>query len=108
MPFISSSNVSASAHSHDSPASDPYHNMIPWIAAGSPGVIFGDIGISPLYSLHECFHGPPHAIAPTVDNVLGVLSLSSVYASYTVAGSENPSCIKYNKAMIAVWERKER
>ena len=38
------------------------------------GVVFGDIGTSPLYSLRECFHGP-HAVAATHDNVLGVLSL---------------------------------
>jgi len=38
------------------------------------GVVFGDIGTSPLYSLRECFHGA-HAVPPTHDNVLGVLSL---------------------------------
>jgi KUP system potassium uptake protein len=38
------------------------------------GVVFGDIGTSPLYALRECFHGA-HAVAPTHDNVLGVLSL---------------------------------
>ena len=38
------------------------------------GVVFGDIGTSPLYALRECFHGP-HGIAPTPANVLGVLSL---------------------------------
>jgi KUP system potassium uptake protein len=38
------------------------------------GVVFGDIGTSPLYALRECFHGP-HAMTPTPDNVLGVLSL---------------------------------
>ena len=29
------------------------------------GVVFGDIGTSPLYSLRECFHGP-HAVAATL------------------------------------------
>lgn len=38
------------------------------------GVVYGDIGTSPLYALRECFHGP-HAIEPTRANVLGVLSL---------------------------------
>jgi KUP system potassium uptake protein len=38
------------------------------------GVVFGDIGTSPLYALREGFYGP-HAIAPTPENVLGVLSL---------------------------------
>lgn len=38
------------------------------------GVVYGDIGTSPLYALRECFHGP-HAIAPSAANILGVLSL---------------------------------
>jgi KUP system potassium uptake protein len=38
------------------------------------GVVYGDIGTSPLYALRECFHGE-HGVAPTHDNVLGVLSL---------------------------------
>jgi KUP system potassium uptake protein len=38
------------------------------------GVVYGDIGTSPLYAIRECFHGP-HAIAPTPVNILGVLSL---------------------------------
>ena len=38
------------------------------------GVVYGDIGTSPLYALKECFFGS-HALPPTHDNVLGVLSL---------------------------------
>jgi len=38
------------------------------------GVVFGDIGTSPLYALRECFGGP-HGVALTADNLLGVLSL---------------------------------
>ena len=38
------------------------------------GVVFGDIGTSPLYAIRECFNGP-HAVAVTHDHVLGVLSL---------------------------------
>ena len=38
------------------------------------GVVYGDIGTSPLYAIRECFYGP-HAVAPTHDHVLGVLSL---------------------------------
>jgi KUP system potassium uptake protein len=40
------------------------------------GVVYGDIGTSPLYALKECFtahHG--HRLPPSHDNVLGVLSL---------------------------------
>lgn len=38
------------------------------------GVVYGDIGTSPLYTIRECFYGA-HAVAPTYENVLGVLSL---------------------------------
>ena len=38
------------------------------------GVVYGDIGTSPLYALKECFSGP-HGVAPTHENVLGILSL---------------------------------
>ena len=38
------------------------------------GVVYGDIGTSPLYALRECFHGE-HAIAPTPENIMGVLSM---------------------------------
>jgi len=38
------------------------------------GVVFGDIGTSPLYAVRECFHGE-YGITPTPANILGVLSL---------------------------------
>lgn len=38
------------------------------------GVVFGDIGTSPLYTLKECTHSA-HGVAATHDNILGVLSL---------------------------------
>jgi KUP system potassium uptake protein len=38
------------------------------------GVVYGDIGTSPLYAIRECFFGP-HAVTLTHDHVLGVLSL---------------------------------
>src|ERR1041385_9095561 len=38
------------------------------------GVVYGDIGTSPLYTIRECFYGP-HGFEPTHENVLGVLSL---------------------------------
>jgi len=44
------------------------------LALGALGVVYGDIGTSPLYALKECFAGP-HSVAPTSENVVGVLSL---------------------------------
>ena len=44
------------------------------LTVGALGVVYGDIGTSPLYALRECFAGT-HALPATHDNVLGVLSL---------------------------------
>jgi len=38
------------------------------------GIVYGDIGTSPLYALRECFHGP-HPVPVTRENIFGVLSL---------------------------------
>ncbi len=38
------------------------------------GVVFGDIGTSPLYAVKECVD-PSHGVAATPENLLGVLSL---------------------------------
>jgi KUP system potassium uptake protein len=52
----------------------PTGSALAGLALGALGVVYGDIGTSPLYSLKECFNGP-HGVEPTPDNVLGVLSL---------------------------------
>jgi KUP system potassium uptake protein len=39
------------------------------------GVVYGDIGTSPLYTMHEVFAGSHHPVPVTPDNVLGILSL---------------------------------
>jgi KUP system potassium uptake protein len=44
------------------------------VALGAVGVVYGDIGTSPLYALKECFTGS-HGVPVTKENVLGVLSL---------------------------------
>lgn len=44
------------------------------ITLAALGIVFGDIGTSPLYALRVCFSGP-HGIDPTSDNIFGVLSL---------------------------------
>ena len=38
------------------------------------GIVYGDIGTSPLYAVRECFHGA-HAVPVTQSNIYGVLSL---------------------------------
>ena len=44
------------------------------LAVAAIGVVFGDIGTSPLYTMKEVFAGH-HPIATSPDNVLGILSL---------------------------------
>jgi KUP system potassium uptake protein len=44
------------------------------LVIGALGVVFGDIGTSPLYAFKECVEGE-HGVAPTQANILGVLSL---------------------------------
>ncbi|MBK9548060.1 MAG: potassium transporter Kup [Gemmatimonadetes bacterium] len=58
--------------SHD--RKPPEGKALVGLALAALGVVYGDIGTSPLYALKECFSGP-HAIALTHENVLGILSL---------------------------------
>ena len=44
------------------------------LALAALGVVYGDIGTSPLYAIKECFAGL-HSVPPTPENVIGVLSL---------------------------------
>ena len=44
------------------------------LALGALGVVYGDIGTSPLYAMKEAFTGA-HGLPPTPGNVYGVLSL---------------------------------
>src|SRR5262245_33128851 len=72
-------------HRRTAPANDPPsvapppapahgHAGTPGLVLAALGIVFGDIGTSPLYALKECIHGE-HAVSPTSENVLGVLSL---------------------------------
>ncbi|HAM70653.1 MAG TPA: potassium transporter Kup [Verrucomicrobiales bacterium] len=44
------------------------------LALGALGVVYGDIGTSPLYTLSQCFNGP-HSVPVDRPNVLGIISL---------------------------------
>jgi len=44
------------------------------LAVGAIGIVYGDIGTSPLYTLKECLGGRD-AVSVSPDNVLGILSL---------------------------------
>ena len=53
---------------------EPVGTALAGLSLGALGVVYGDIGTSPLYALTECFRGV-HAVEPTRDNIYGVLSL---------------------------------
>ena len=59
---------------HQDGKKPPSGSALAILSLGALGVVYGDIGTSPLYALKECFTGH-HSIAPTPGNVLGVLSL---------------------------------
>ena len=54
------------------------------MAVGALGVVFGDIGTSPLYAFKECFSAE-HGIAPSPENVKGLLSLITWSMAWVIA-----------------------
>jgi hypothetical protein len=66
----------APAHDHGPHAGHraPTGSQLRALCLSALGIVFGDIGTSPLYALRECF-SREHGVSVTQDNVLGVLSL---------------------------------
>jgi KUP system potassium uptake protein len=63
------------APAHPRASSAPAHpRAVLGLALGALGVVYGDIGTSPIYALRESLHGV-HGVPPTSENVLGLLSL---------------------------------
>jgi KUP system potassium uptake protein len=63
-----------SAITAPAPATPHHRSSTAALVLGAIGVVFGDIGTSPLYALKEAF-SPEHGIPLTPDNVMGILSL---------------------------------
>jgi KUP system potassium uptake protein len=67
-------------HTHRAPTAGGGHAQtargrdLTKLAIGALGIVYGDIGTSPLYALRECVTGE-HAVPPTPGNILGILSL---------------------------------
>jgi KUP system potassium uptake protein len=76
----SSGQVKSSDSDHTPPESKDLKKTL-ILSLGALGIVYGDIGTSPLYTVKECFHGH-HAIALTHANLLGVMSL--IFWSLTV------------------------
>ena len=51
-----------------------HRDALPPLVLAALGIVFGDIGTSPLYTLKECFSSL-YGLAPSTGNVLGILSL---------------------------------
>ncbi len=81
MPESLTSQISVPAHP------EARGNALIGLSIAALGVVYGDIGTSPLYAFRECFNGP-HATAVSAESVLGVLSLM-VWSLITVV------CAKY-------------
>src|SRR5213594_594133 len=54
--------------------SEPRGRYLAMMAVAALGVVYGDIGTSPLYAIRQAFYGE-HGIPATQNNVLGVMSL---------------------------------
>lgn len=66
-------------HKKDKGTSSSGHSLsvkprLPSLALAALGIIYGDIGTSPLYTIKECFSGK-HGVAVTPANVTGILSM---------------------------------
>ena len=59
------------AHGHSPAGYDRYFFVM---ALGALGIVYGDIGTSPLYAIKECFGGH-YGLQTTPANILGILSL---------------------------------
>jgi len=57
------------------PACTSNPNRTPTLALAALGVVFGDIGTSPLYTMKEVFAGSHHPVPINPENVFGILSL---------------------------------
>ena len=58
---------------HETSTAPEKSRLLP-LALAALGVVYGDIGTSPLYAIRECFFGE-HGVEPNRGNVLGVLSI---------------------------------
>ena len=68
------SNPSTSASDASAPSQGHAHAGLFGLIVGAIGVVFGDIGTSPLYTLKEAF-SPHYGLVADHDTVLGILSL---------------------------------
>ena len=69
--------ITATSAASAAPAATPHHgprDPLPLLMLGAIGVVYGDIGTSPLYAMKESFIGP-HPLTVDRLHIFGVLSL---------------------------------
>ena len=62
-----------SSTSHESSDNQSTRRTV-FLSLAALGVVFGDIGTSPLYAIKECFLSE-HGLSPTPENIMGTISL---------------------------------
>ncbi|HJU66008.1 MAG TPA: potassium transporter Kup [Gemmatimonadaceae bacterium] len=73
-PSLSTTEERAATPQSHHPEQHPVGRRLAVLALTALGVVYGDIGTSPLYAIKEAFH-PSHGVQSSAENVYGVLSL---------------------------------
>src|SRR5438128_1747352 len=74
MSITATGGAEAEAPDIDTPGPGHAHGSLPKLAVGAIGIVYGDIGTSPIYAFRETFAGH-HTLAPDPLHIYGVLSL---------------------------------
>jgi KUP system potassium uptake protein len=73
-PAASSSGFHAAVPGRQHVEANPTGRRLAFLSLTALGIVYGDIGTSPLYALRQCFM-PEYGLSPVQSNVYGVLSL---------------------------------
>ncbi|MGP4880728.1 KUP/HAK/KT family potassium transporter [Klebsiella pneumoniae] len=76
---------------------------LPATALAALGVVFGDIGTSPLYALKESFHAA-HGLGIQPENVLGILSIIFWCLMLIISAILSPLLFFFCKARLKSWQ----
>jgi KUP system potassium uptake protein len=72
------------AHGHAQATGSHQRKDLIRLALGALGVVYGDIGTSPLYAIKECVTAP-YGVSPAAANIFGVLSLAFWSLTFVVS-----------------------
>ena len=92
---------------NDSPTAPAGRKRTAGLTLAALGVVFGDIGTSPLYTVSTCFSDYT-GVKPTADNVLGMLSLLTWALIIVVTLKYVVVVMRADKRPLPVWRRCKR